>query len=174
MIKYLEDTIMKRYFTKKFTQRNIAMFEKATGKAEADLTDINLSAVDIAEVIRLGNGYKGKEFIMTEDEAYDMIEAFMDVDNNGIVDVYLQVLGELDDDIKIFKMAGETIDSIREQMYQMANDKKEKIKANTDNIVEFENKKNDEVTLVEPVVETPKEEVKVGVDGSMTLDNDIV
>lgn len=164
---------MKRYFTKKFTQRNIAMFEKATGKTEADLIDINLSAVAIAEVIRLGNGYKGKEFIMTEDEAYDMMEAFIDVDNNGIADVYLQVLGELDADIKILKMAGETIDSIREQMYQMANDKKEKIKANTDNIVEFENKKNDEVTPVEPVVETPKEEVKVGVDGLKTLDSGV-
>lgn len=162
---------MKRYFTKKFTQRNIGMFEKATGKTEADLLDIKISAVDIAEVIRLGNGYKGKEFIMSEDEAYDMIEAFMDVDNNGIVDVYLQVLGEVDADIKILKMAGETIDSIREKMYQMANDKKENIKDNTDNIVEFDNKKNDEATSV---VETPAEEVKVGVDGSMTLDNDVI
>lgn len=153
-----------RYFTKKFTSYAIAIYEKKFKKEPMDLIDVgNLSIEKMITAIRVGNGVKGGDFILSEEEAAEKIDNFLEDENNSIIDVYLQIMEEYDRDLKIFKGTGVTIDSIRKDLYNKVEDK-----TKTADVVEF------------PKVEEPKNELlpgetpKVDVNGNVTLDSEDV
>jgi hypothetical protein len=153
-----------RYFTKKFTSYAIAVYEKKFKKEPMDLIDVgNLSIDKMITAIRVGNGVKGGDFILSEEEAAEKIDNFLEDENNSIIDVYLQIMEEYDRDLKIFKGTGVTIDSIRKDLYSKVEDK-----TKTADVVEF------------PKAEEPKNELlpgetpKVDVNGNVTLDSEDV
>ena len=150
-----------RYFTKKFGSYAIALYEKKYGKDPMSLIDVgNLSIEKMITAIRVGNGTKGNDFIMSEEEAASRIDNFLEDENNSIIDVYLQIMEEYDRDLKLFKGTGVTIDSIRKDLYSQVENK-----TTTENkVVEF------------PINELKPDEIpqKVGVDGAVTLDSEPV
>lgn len=150
-----------RYFTKRFTSYSLDLYEKKTGKEPMDLIDVgNLSVSKMILAIRVGNGRKGNDFIMSEEEAGEKIDNFLEDENNSIIDVYLQIMEEYDRDLKLFKGTGVTIDSIRKDLYSQVENK-----TTTENkVVEF------------PINELKTDEIpqKVGVDGAVTLDSEPV
>ena len=172
-----------RYFTKKFTSYAIAIYEKKFKKEPMDLIDVgNLSIDKMITAIRVGNGVKGGDFILSEE-----VDNFLEDENNSIIDVYLQIMEEYDRDLKIFKGTGVTIDSIRKDLYSKVEDK-----TKSADVVEFPKDKNSEVqakydetamigaaVLGKPVVEPknellPGETPKVDVNGNVTLDSEDV
>jgi hypothetical protein len=177
-----------RYFTKKFTSYAIAVYEKKFKKEPMDLIDVgNLSIDKMITAIRVGNGVKGGDFILSEEEAAEKIDNFLEDENNSIIDVYLQIMEEYDRDLKIFKGTGVTIDSIRKDLYSKVEDK-----TKTADVVEFPKDKNSEVqakyeeakmigaavwgkSIEEPKNELlPGETPKVDVNGNVTLDSEDV
>jgi len=186
-----------RYFTKRFGSYAIALYEKKFGKEPMDLIDVgNLSVEKMITAIRVGNGTKGNDFSMSEEEAAALIDNFLADENNSIIDVYLQIMDEYDRDLKIFKGTGVSIDSIRADLYSKVEDK-----TKTGDVVEFpENKNSDaqaryeeakmigaavwgkpagqEKSLAEALQEAPKtalqpgETPKVDVNGNVTLDTE--
>ena len=68
-----------RYFTKKFGSYAIALYEKKYGKDPMSLIDVgNLSIEKMITAIRVGNGTKGNDFIMSEEEAASRIDNFLE------------------------------------------------------------------------------------------------
>lgn len=163
---YKEDYIMSmRYFTKKFGSYAIALYEKKFGKEPMDIIDVgNLSIEKMITAIRVGNGTKGNDFLMTEEEAASKIDNFLEDENNSIIDVYLQIMDEYDRDLKIFKGTGVTIDSIRQDLYNKVENK-----TKAGDVVEFPVKEDD----IQPRPELlPGETPKVDINGNVTLDTE--
>lgn len=181
-----------RYFTKKFGSYAIALYEKKYGKDPMSLIDVgNLSIEKMITAIRVGNGTKGNDFTMSEEEAASRIDNFLEDENNSIIDVYLQLIDEYDRDIKLFKGTGVTIDSIRADLYNQVENK-----TTTENkVVDFPVNEMKQAAIQSAVLgkpvgqgdttehlekiaenlllpnETPQ---KVGVDGAVTLDSEPV
>lgn len=155
-----------RYFTKRFTAYSLDLYEKKTGKEPMDLIDVgNLSVSRMILAIRVGNGRKGNDFIMSEEDAADLIDNFLTDENNSLIDVFLKILEEFDMDTKILKQQGMKIEDIRKELNEKAG---ELVSNTTENkVVEFVPK--------EEVVENdlkPDEEPKVDVNGFVSLDSE--
>lgn len=142
-----------RLLTKKFTSYNIAK----TGKDVMDLLDMgNLNMEKMLDMVVLGNKIKGKEF--TLEDAGEKVDNFLSEDDNGVLDVYFQLLDEFDSDMKVMKMTGMSIKQLKEDMLG----KVKEVQSNIEKVIEDN---------LDQVVLEPDEEVKkVGVDGFVTLD----
>lgn len=142
-----------RLLTKKFTSYNIAK----TGKDVMDLLDMgNLNMEKMLDMVVLGNKIKGKEF--TLEDAGEKVDNFLSEDDNGVLDVYFQLLDEFDSDMKVMKMTGMSIKQLKEDMLG----KVKEVQSNIEKVIEDN---------LDQVVLKPDEEVKkVGVDGFVTLD----
>lgn len=155
-----------RYFTKRFGSYAIALYEKKFGKEPMDLIDVgNLSVEKMITAIRVGNGTKGNDFTMSEEEAAALIDNFLADENNSIIDVYLQIMDEYDRDLKIFKGTGVSIDSIRADLYSKVEDK-----TKTGEVVEFPEVKNEDAPVQTAL--QPGETPKVDINGNVTLDTE--
>jgi len=163
-----------RVFTKKFGAYALQVFEKKTGKTPLDIFDMgNFSMTDMIQVIRVGNGVKGGDFVLSEEDAGEKIDNFLEDENNTLIDVYLQLIDEYDRDVKLMRKCGMSVDDIREELNKNIKESTEKIKEimdnkNTDNkVTEFPVKVEDTVKV------ESTDKVRVTNDGMSTLDDDV-
>lgn len=100
---------MVRKLTKRFGAYTISQWEKKTGKTILGALDIGeLEINKIAALVSLGNAN------MPEEEACDLIDRFMiETGETNLLDLYLQVIEELDADWKVLKMANMSVDQLR-------------------------------------------------------------
>ena len=102
---------MQRKLTKKFTTYAVNQYEKAHKCAIVDALDVgNLEVNKITDLIRLGNGKD-----CTEEQASQLLDEYLENDDeNSIISAYLDLLGELDRDLRILKACGISIDELKE------------------------------------------------------------
>ncbi|MEE3417909.1 MAG: hypothetical protein VZQ62_01050 [Methanosphaera sp.] len=158
-----------RIFTKRFSSYALQVYEKRTGKTPIDILDVgSLSMVAMVDMIRIGNGVNAGKFILSEEEASEKIDKFLDDENNTLIDVYIQLIDEYDRDQHILRKVGKSVDDIREEINKELNN-------NVDNSTEkFKNitaNKVAEFPITDKVEATDK--VRVTSDGMMTLDNEV-
>ena len=112
-----------RDLTKKFTAFTIAQCEKQYKKDFLDFIDIgNLSFSKMITLVQMGNGYFNGKFSMSEEEAAGIIDKYLAAnEDHTIVDVFIQLLKEIDMDTKLFKGSGTNIDDIRDNMKKKSN-----------------------------------------------------
>lgn len=156
-----------RVFTKKFGAYALQIFEKKTGKTPLDIFDMgNFSMTDMIQVIRVGNGVKGGDFVLSEEDAAEKIDNFLEDENNTLIDVYLQLIEEYDRDVKLMRKTGMSVDDIRKELNKNIKESTEKLKEVTDNkVAEFPVKVEDTVKV------ESTDKVRVTDDGMATLDD---
>lgn len=92
-----------RKLTKRFTQNNIAKFERSTGKSIMDVVNIgNFEVNRILSLIRLGN----PDFKTDEDAAKALDDYLAGDEDHSLITAFFDLLAELDADIKVFKSSG--------------------------------------------------------------------
>lgn len=106
----MNDTF-KRELTLKFGSKDIALFEKKSGKTLTDLISaLSTGSVNIiAQAISVGNHN------CSFDDAYTRIDNFLS-DGRTLVDIQLQVIYEIDLDWGILRATGKTIEDIRKEL----------------------------------------------------------
>jgi hypothetical protein len=104
-----------RFLTTKFGSYKIGKYEKATKKSVMDLLDIgNLEINKVAEIIKLGNTFpKGCD---EEEEAYKKLDDYLAMsEDHSIISAFFDLIGELDQDLKIMKSCGLKVADIKAQ-----------------------------------------------------------
>lgn len=103
---------MQRKLTKRFTTYSVNQFEKARKCAIVDALDVgNLEVNKITALIQVGNG---KDF--TEEQACEKLDEYLDADDDrSIISAYIDLLEELDRDLRVLKACGIKIDDLRKQ-----------------------------------------------------------
>lgn len=92
-----------RKLTKRFTQNNIAKFERSTGKSIMDVVNIgNFEVNRILSLVRLGN----PDFKTDEDAAKALDDYLAGDEDHSLITAFFDLLAELDADIKVFKSSG--------------------------------------------------------------------
>lgn len=126
-----------RKLTKRFTQYNIAKYEKATGKSIMDVVDIgNFEVNRIISIIKLGN----PDFKSDEDAARALDDYLAGDDDHSLITAFFDLLSELDADIKVFKSSGVDVRQLYDDFIEQTRDKVKNdidIKK-TDNVVVLE------------------------------------
>lgn len=159
-----------RIFTKKFNAYALQVYEKKTGKTPIDILDVgSLSMIAMVDMIRIGNGVSAGKFNISEEEASEKIDKYLDDENNTLIDVYLQLIDEYDRDQHILRKVGKSVDEIREEINKElstnVDNSTEKLKNMTDNkVAEFPVKVEDTVKV------ESTDKVRVELDGMRTLD----
>lgn len=113
-----------RLLTKKFLSYTVGKWEKRNNKGVIDLLDVGkLELNKMAEVITLGitRGKNESDEDITQ-RAYDAIDNFLDNEDKGIIDLFLQIIREYDMDFKILKAAGMNIEQLEEDLKSGLND----------------------------------------------------
>ena len=121
-----------RLLTKRFFSYTVGKWEKRNNKGVIDLLDVGkLELNKMAEVITLGitRGKNESDEDITQ-RAYDAIDNFLDNEDKGIIDLFLQIIREYDMDFKILKAAGMSIDQLEEDLKSGLNDSVSKTKDN--------------------------------------------
>jgi len=113
-----------RLLTKRFFSYTVGKWEKKNNKGVIDLLDVGkLELNKMAEVITLGlNRGKNESDEDITQRAYDAIDNFLDNEDKGIIDLFLQIIREYDMDFKILKAAGMSIDQLEEDLKSGLND----------------------------------------------------
>ena len=124
--------------TKRFFTYTVGQYEKKTGKTILDALDIgNLEITKIIEIIKLGN----KD--ISDEDAYALLDDYLrENEDNSIITAFLDLVGDIDTDLKILKSCGIKIDDIKKQFEDEINsavssglfDNKENKDDNTENI----------------------------------------
>lgn len=126
-----------RKLTKRFTQYNIAKYEKATGKSIMDVVDIgNFEVNRIISIIKLGN----PDFKSDEDAARALDDYLAGDDDHSLITAFFDLLSELDADIKVFKSSGVDVKQLYSDFIEQTHSKVKNdidIKK-TDNVVVLE------------------------------------
>lgn len=126
-----------RKLTKRFTQYNIAKYEKSTGKSIMDVVDIgNFEVNRIISIIKLGN----PDFKSDEDAARALDDYLAGDDDHSLITAFFDLLSELDADIKVFKSSGVDVRQMYDDFIEQTRDKvKNDIDIDkTDNVVVLE------------------------------------
>lgn len=112
-----------RVLTKKFTAYTVAQCEKQYKKDFLDFIDIgNLSFSKMITLVQMGNGYFNGKLAMGEEEAAGLIDKYLSSnEDHTIVDVFIQLLEEIDMDTKLFKGSGTSVEDIRENLIKKNN-----------------------------------------------------
>lgn len=121
-----------RLLTKRFFSYTVGKWEKKNNKGVIDLLDVGkLELNKMAEVITLGltRGKNESDEDITQ-RAYDAIDNFLDNEDKGIIDLFLQIIREYDMDFKILKAAGMSIDQLEEDLKSGLNESVSKTKDN--------------------------------------------
>lgn len=121
-----------RFLTKRFLSYTVGKWEKRNNKGVIDLLDVGkLELNKMAEVITLGitRGKNESDEDITQ-RAYDAIDNFLDNEDKGIIDLFLQIIREYDMDFKILKAAGMSVDQLEEDLKSGLNDSVSKTKDN--------------------------------------------
>lgn len=152
---------MMRILTTRFFSYVIAKYERKYNKEFMDFLDIgNLSMAKILLLIQMGNND------CSEEDAGKKADNFLADENNSVIDLYLQLMTELNADTHILKGTGITIEGLKESFYGKINDSANNIsiekEASTDaaKIEQFPVKADD----IEPTV------AKVDVNGFVPVD----
>ena len=117
---------MSRQLTTRFFTSKIARYEKQTGKGVMDLLDIgNMEVNKIANIIRLGNTFPKFDnegnAIDEYEEAYKKLDEYLAADpNNSIITAFLDLIDELDTDLKILKSCGLSVEDIKKEFMEKA------------------------------------------------------
>lgn len=100
-----------RLLTTKFTSYNIAKAERKYKKELVNMLDVgNLSVEKMLMLISIGNNN------CEEEKAAEKLDNYLSDENNSIIDAYIQILEEIDIDLKILSRSGMKISAIREQL----------------------------------------------------------
>ena len=109
-----------RKLTKRFTQYNIAKYEKSTGKSIMDVVDIgNFEVNRIISIIKLGN----PDFKSDEDAARALDDYLAGDDDHSLITAFFDLLSELDADIKVFKSSGVDVRQLYDDFIEQTSDK---------------------------------------------------
>lgn len=109
-----------RKLTKRFTQYNIAKYEKSTGKSIMDVVDIgNFEVNRIISIIKLGN----PDFKSDEDAARALDDYLAGDDDHSLITAFFDLLSELDADIKVFKSSGVDVRQLYDDFIEQTRDK---------------------------------------------------
>lgn len=100
--------------TKRFFSYPIAKYEKATGKSILDLLDIgNIEFNRIIEIIKIGNNG------IDEEEAAKILDDYLvEDDDHSIIGAFLDLIDDLDRDVKLLKTCGIKVSELKEQFKQ--------------------------------------------------------
>lgn len=104
---------MNRILTTRFGTYRLGQYEKKTGKGIMDILDIgNFEVNKLAEIIKLGS----PEISMDDDEkAYAKLDAYLaSSDDNSIITAYLDIIDEINRDLKMF--TGVNMGVLKERM----------------------------------------------------------
>ena len=100
-----------RLLTTKFTSFNIAKAERKYKKELVNMLDVgNLSVEKMLMLISIGNNN------CEEEKAAEKLDNYLSDENNSIIDAYIQILEEIDMDLKLLSRSGMKISTIREQL----------------------------------------------------------
>ena len=101
-----------RLLTKRFTSYNIDKFEQRFKKDFMDFMDVgNLSINKIKLLVQMGNNN------CSDEDACNIMDNYLSDENNSLIDLYMQVLEELNADTHILKGTGITVAKLREDLY---------------------------------------------------------
>lgn len=134
-----------RKLTKRFTQYNIAKYEKASGKSIMDVVNIgNFEVNRILSIIKLGN----PDFKTDEDAAKALDDYLAADEDHSLITAFFDLLAELDSDIKVFKFSGVDVKQLYNDFIEQTRKKTEKLNGQRDDdVVE----KADNVVVLEDV-----------------------
>ena len=132
---------MNRVLTKKFMSFTVAKWERQHKKGVMDLLDVGEFELNkIANIIVLGNT-RGKN--ETEEDvyerAYEKIDSFLEVEDNSIIDLFMQLMREFDMDFKIFKAMGMSVDDLEEELKSGVKNRVDNVKDNIKSAEQFDN-----------------------------------
>lgn len=125
-----------RKLTTRFMSFDVAQFEKANKCSVVDALDIgNLEVNKLARLIKLGNHN------MTEEQAYEKLDDYLYADeNNSLISAFLDLVEELDRDLRILKTCGVSVADLKERMFKS-------IKSRTNDLEEAAGIKEERPTL---------------------------
>lgn len=105
--------------TRRFTSYNIAKYEKSNETTITEMIGMKSFTVgQIMKLIQLGNNN------IKEEEAGDLLDNYLkDDDEHNLLSAYIDVLNDLDIDIKILKMAGISAQKLKEDLQRNLEDK---------------------------------------------------
>lgn len=149
---------MMRLLTSKFFAYVIAKYEKRYNKEFMDFLDVgNLSMSKILLLIQMGNND------CPEEKAGEKADNYLADPEHSVIDLYLQLMDELNADTHILKGTGVTIDGLRESFFNKVNDSAVNVSINN----ETEKAKIEQFPT--PVVENNQEQ-KVDINGYVPVD----
>lgn len=106
----MEDTL-KRELTLKFTSRDLAFYEKRTGKSLTDL----IASLDEARISTIADAVSIGNHSCKIEDAYTRIDNFIE-GGRTLTDLILQVIYEIDLDWGIVRSTGRSIEDIRAEL----------------------------------------------------------
>lgn len=100
-----------RLLTTKFTSFNIAKAERKYKKELINMLDLgNFSVEKLIMLISIGNNN------CDEEKAAEKLDNYLSDEHNSVIDAFIQILEEIDIDLKILTRSGMKISAIREQL----------------------------------------------------------